>query len=835
MSDKSPYIVDGVATYPNPNIDPRNKGYDWIMAYNKAAYRDSKGFMPFGQLVTGNMKMSEIKMYSIGKQPVDKYKKMASPDTPTDQSWRAVDWTPPAFMCKYRNISIAKLLQKKFDFQAYAVDPLAQSQEDLWFNQMKVKILMREQAQKMNSPLADSPTLAPQPGEPQDMDELKMQKEFTYKHAMAMHAEQAISLVFNQNNIDEVRKQVVTSEYDYGIGAYTQQIDENGMVKLRAIAMEYFGCSYFEKPDGSDMVHWFEVVPTFVGDLAPYYTKEQLDDICKKAINKFGNPGTYLPTNQFVNPSWNRFKVMVMKIKFLSWNDIVYKEERDSRNNVRFGKSDYANKQFLAVNDTGKLEEKTEAVDNTTEDYFESLETSGKEGQQKPTYINSTRKVVYKASWVIDTDYMHDWGLAENQNRKLSSWWDTDLDIQLYAPNFYKMQFTGITEQLIPFEDKACTIWFNLQNLSNKLIPYLINIDMTTVEGAFAYGKGGAKGTPAQTIDFIFSNFIVPYRSSEMHARNPNYKPVTIEQTGQLAAFAQLHEELEYTLLKMQQVAGLNEVTDASTVNERNLNSTNQAMVESTNNALYLISEADKDLLKRTADAVVQKVQIAVGLGKVEGYAKALGGTAVEFFRIDPKISLHELGIFIEDAPTQQQREALWNDCNIKESQGLLTVGDKAFIMSVRNLKQAAIILDYKIQKRKEEQQQYALQQTQVAAQANGQVAQQTEQMKQQTIGVQLQADLIRIQTEMQWQYQIEAMKKQADFQAESVQSEARTIGHQIQAEAKIKASEIAAGAQITGKHIDIAAHLTGKGIDADAAIEKQEVANKKPVAKAKS
>lgn len=795
-----------LATYPSHQVDPRNKGYDWILQYCRAAFLDSRGYMPFGQLVTGNLKMSEIKMYALGKQPVDKYKKMLSPDSPTDQSWRAIDWTPPAFMCKYRNIAISKLLQKKYDLQAYAIDPIAKSEEDAYFNQMKVKLLMREAAQKAGSDLADSPMLAQQPGEPEDMEELKMQKEFGYKHIMGMKAEEAFNLVFQQNNIDELDKDFTTSEYDYGIGALTQWIDENGMCKQRTINMEYFGSSYFEKPDGSDMVHWFEVVPTYIADLAPYYTKEQLDEICQKVVSRNGNPGTYLPVSGFFNQSWNRFKVLVMQIKFLSWNDTVYKEETDGRNNKRFGKSSYNNKQFLSVNQTGTLEE-TESIDPVTQSYFESIQTSGEKGEATPKYINSTRKVSYKASWVIDTEYMHDWGLRENQNRKLSSWWDTDLDIQLYAWNFYKMQFTGMTEQLIPFEDQACQLWFNLQNLSNKLIPYLINIDMNAIEGAFPFGKAGGKGKPSEVIDFIFSNFVVPYRSTDLLSRNPNYKPMSIEATGQLAVFGQLHDRLEYILLKMQQVAGLNEATDASTVNAKNLNSTNEAMVESTNNALYLISDARKNVLKRTADSVVQKVQIAVKLGKVEGYAKALGGEAIKFFNIDPNISLHELGIFIDDAPTSQQREALWNDASLKESQGLLTIGDKAFIMTVRNLKEAYQILDYKIEKRKEEQQQFELQKIQENNQGQMQMQQQTAQFEQETMQMQAEIDIQKIILEKEYDFRIESMKKQTDFQGEVVQTEGRNIGHGIQAHAKVLATQILA----------------------EASKEKQHIANKKP------
>jgi len=817
------------SSYPEQNIDPRDKGYDWILQYCRAARNDSMGFMPYGFLNVGSLKMSEIKMYAMGKQPVDKYKKMMSPGNPTDPSWRAIDWTVPAFMCKYREIALAKMLQRKFDITAYAIDPLAKSEEDAYFNEMKVKMAMREMAQQAGMDISKMPALRPAPNEPQDEEQLMMEQDFGYKHIMAMEAENAVNLIFQQNNNEEIRKRTVESLFDFGLGAVTQWIDENGMVKEKSINTEYLGLSYCEKPDFSDLIHWFELVPTYVADLAPFYTKDQLDEICKIAIGKNGNPNQYTPITGMFNKSWNRFKVMVMHIKFLSYNETVFEETRDSKNNVRFGKSSYANKKFLAVDKEGKMAEVGDS-----EGYFAPMDETGEKGSATPKYMSSVKKVSYKASWVVDTNYMHDYGLRENQNRKLSSWWETDLDIQIYAWNFYRMQFTGVTERLIPLEDRACMAWFNLQNLSNKLIPYLINIDFNAVE-AVNFGKGGAKSKPSEIIDFIFSNFVVPYRSTDLLSRNPNYKPVSIEATGQLAAFSQLYEELNHTIDMMRQVTGLNEITDGSTPDERNLNSTNAAAIQSTNNALYLISEADKYIQRATADAIVQKVQIAVGLGKVEGYAKALGSNMVKFFSINPRISLHELGIFIDDAPNDQQRQELWQEVNIKESQGLLTVADKIYIMGCRNLKEAAIVLAYRIKKKTEQQQQFQLQQTQVAAQSNAQVAQVTERMKQQTIQVQLQADLVRIQTEMEWQYRIEGMKKQADVSGEQLQADARTVGHQIQAQAKVEASKIAADAQVHGKHVDATTHIIGKGIDAEAAIEKQHVANKKPKAPAKT
>lgn len=782
-SDTSSY------TYPSHFTDPRSKGYDWILQYTQAAYRDSRGFLPFRSINTpGTLKMSEIRFYGLGKQPIDKYKKMFQPGNPTDESWRAIDWTVPAYASKYREISISKMIQQKYDIIASAVDPLAKSEEDEIFNQMKIKAMMRDAAEKAGYDISQNPELMPQPGEPVTIEEIDMYREYSFKHIMAMQAEKSVALINQQTDDEEIRKQILSNLYDFGIGAKTQWIDENGMVKQKAVDPEYLGISYCEKPDFSDMIHWFEVVPTWVGDLAPYYTKDQLDDICKKSLNKNGNPNAYVPFAGLFNPSWNRFKVYVIKIKFLSWNETVYKEEIDKVGNMRFRKTDYADKRFMSVSEEGTL------VDETPDDYHRSLDETGEYGEAKPKYMKDVRKVVYKASWILDTEYMHDWGLQENQNRKLSSWWDTDLDIQVYAPYFYKMQFSGITERLIPFEDRACMLWYNLQNLSNKLVPYLINIDFNAVESV-NFGKGGKKQSPAEIIDFIFSNYVVPFRSTDLLSRNPNYKPVSIEATGQLVAFGALYDQLEATKMQMKEVSGLNDVTDASTINAKNLNSTNAAMLESTNNALYLMMDADRYIIRKSADAIIQKVQIAVQLGKVEGYIKALGSGAMEFFRINPDISLHEFGIFLEPRATDMQRQELWQTVNTKEAQGLVTLDDKIYIMNCPNLKEAEVVLAYKIRKRKEQAHAEQMELLQQQSQGNVEATQAASAAKQEEMMLQAELDIQKIIVEKEYEMRIETMKKQTDLQGEIFQAEGRNIGHAIQADAKITAAEIVAEA----------------------------------------
>jgi hypothetical protein len=358
----------------------------------------------------------------------------------------------------------------------------------------------------------------------------------------------------------------------------------------------------------------------------------------------------------------------------------------------------------------------------------------------------------------------------------------------------------------MPLEDKACQIWFKLQNVANKVVPYLINIDLNQLEG-IEFGKGGAAMKPSDVMNFIFSNFAVPYRSTDLLRGNPNMKPVEIQDTGALSIFSQLYNELDNTINMMRQVSGLNEATDASTINPKNLNSTNAAMMESTNNALYLIYNADSQLMGSLADSIIQKVQIAVKLGKVAGYAKALGTSTVKFLEINPDITLHELGIFIRDAPTREEREALWQDVNVGQAQGLLDITDKAMVMSCSNIKQAMKVLGYKIRKKQQELQQYEMQKQQMAIQQQNEGMMMLEQMKQKTLMDSGAIELEKTNAQGQWTYITEMAKKQADFDEAQVQANAKIISAQVTADAKV-----------------IGSHIASEG-----AKQKQEIANAKP------
>jgi len=206
-----------------------------------------------------------------------------------------------------------------------------------------------------------------------------------------------------------------------------------------------------------------------------------------------------------------------------------------------------------------------------------------------------------------------------------------------------------------------------------------------------------------------------------------------------------------------------------------------------------MISATEKSICERLSNAIVQKIQIAVQLGKVQGYAKALGAETVKFYQINPDIRLYELGIFLREVPTQEERQLLLQELNIKDSQGLIEPSDKLIVQSCTNMKQATMYLAYAVKKRREAMHQQQMQLVQQQTQGNQQVAVASEQAKQQTLMLQAKLQIELENVKGQWMYITEQMKKGSDQQEANIQAQAKVISSQIAANAKNAANTLTA------------------------------------------
>lgn len=728
-------VLDVSYNFPSDDIPTEEKDSKWHMQYLSAMYREGTTRTNSKIFYSGRDEWNLFKEYALSKQSVLPYRKWLTGSDSQDKSWVNINWRIPTIGSKYRNILVNKLLAREFNIVCTPIDPLAVDKTAQWYADLKAKMMMGKIANKINPELLQTAALAKRSGDPEDMEDFEMRNQLGFKTKMAMDAELGVQVVFDQGKIREERRMVVEDFVDWGVGLYKDWVDENDEVRFRRVDGLAYICSNCDRRDFKDMMWGAEMVYTSLGELAPYFTIAQLKTIAEKVVGKNGNPRS-VPTN-FGQADCHKFKVLVLDGEWLSYNTEYWKRSYTSNGNygIRRKRPDKRDgNAYIEVN-----------------------------GEAKPKYLKNGYRCVYKGKWIVDTEFIYDYGEATDQKRKKSQWRKTCLSYHAYAPDFYKMNALGIMERMVPFIDKYCEIYFKIQNFLNRWIPYIISIDMAALEN-IPLGKGGKKLTPMEVLDMLVqTNILVTRRKSAITGNPEQNDPVHVEATQMAQEITVLTQELQNTVQGLRDVTGLNEVVDGTGPADRtNVTAQEQAM-QGSNNAINHFVTGDSALLEELAESVLMRLQLVIKRKAVSGYVQSLGSNYVKFVQVSPDISLHEYGIKLEDRPETQLKQQLIQILALKDQNGMINPEDYFMIMNMTNLKEIELKLIYSTKKRTEQQQQMAQANNAQQAQVNSQAAMQMEAAKQQTMALEYKLKTELENTKGAWM--VEAAKAKGGMQ----------------------------------------------------------------------
>jgi hypothetical protein len=751
-----------VYDFPSHLVSPKEKGKDWIKQYAKAAWSSWNNDNPRDIFFNARYKYEVYKQYAMGNQSVSKYRPLMGVEDEATETWLNIDWSVIPIVPKFRRIAIGKLSKIDYNITATPVDSLANEETEDYFAKTRAKLMIREQAAKIDPSLLESPELQLDPKEAKDMEELEMQMNYTFKHQMAIEAEQGIKLVLEQNEIEKMREKLKEDLFDFGVGGYKEYIDSNGAIKIRTINPRNIIINSCKNKDFSDASYIGEVIEITIADLkqmaGDQFTAEQYEDLAKNVLGKYGNPNDFQSSLSIFNKGYDRFKIRVLDLEFFSVNEMVYEQRVDRRGNPVYAPANYEDR-------------------NKRKDKFERV----------------AYKVVYKGRWIVDTDHIFDYGLCTNMKRAKSSMMDTKMSYHLYAPEFWDMRAVGIMEQLIPIADAIQIAWYRLQNAINQSRPKGIMIEMGALE-EIPLGAGGKKLSPMKVLDLYNKTGTLVYRKLDAQGRATNYKPIEELENG-LGRDAMNYWQLIQNHIQMiRDITGMNEMTDGSTPDPRTLTTVAKLAYEGTNNALNNIVSGDKKLLESLSNDIILRLQDVAQMGEVKGYIRALGSNTMKFFKMSSNVALHEFGIFLEDKPTDDQRAMLMQQVQAGQASGLLDIEDAIIIQNTDNLKVAQQLLAYKIKKRKEEEEEKAIRMQQMNAQTQQESAMVAEQAKQQTIQVEGQVKAQLIQLEKEMDAKMLEMKYQYELQLEQMRQTGKVTTKEVENKGKKDVTKIKMG-----------------------------------------
>lgn len=661
------------ATYPRMDIDPRKKDLAWGMQYCKAAWFDWCYTWPRTVFYNAADKYEELRLYAIGKQPINKYKKLMGVDEQTNMTYLNLDWSVRPVICQKRDVAISKMIQQGHTIVATPIDPTAKAELDKFFAMAKAKIAMRQLMEQQNPQLAQHPMLQPEPGEPLDWEEMQMRIDFGEQFNRAKDAEEAIQLGFYENSIDQFVQKLFEDVFDLGVAGYREGLGKNNKPYFRNVNPEAVITNYCKWADFRDLIHAGEAIDVSVIELAeltdengkPVFTEEQIKEIINSVAGKWSNPSMIgRSTNYF--KGYDRMKAKVLDLEWYSYNDYHYKIGQDSRGNTRVKKEDY----------------KAAPSDKVT---------------------TKRIKVVYCCKWVIGTDYAYDFYLKEDMKRAVdpTKKADTQLSYRFIATNFYEMRALGMMERLVPLIDSYQLDVYNVQNIANRIVPNGWWIDLDALENV-ALNKGGENMKPIDLLQMFMETGVLVGRSQGVMGDNVNYKPIIPIQNSIASELVAYYQKMEMTLNQMNAMIGLNEITDATTPNPKLLNGVATMMDQGTNNSLFPMIAAKKNLMTRLANDVLIRIQQGLRKGGISGYAPALNTNTLKFIQLSEELCLRDYGIVLEDKPTDEQKQMLMQQMQFDIQNGFLDSSDVFYIINIYNVKQAQQMLAFRAKRNKQ-------------------------------------------------------------------------------------------------------------------------------------
>lgn len=769
--------------YPDQNVPATKKNSAWCMAYAKAAYFDFTTAYPKGVFYGNGGDYEKFRMYALGKQPVNQYKKLLGVDMATFDTQLVVDWTIRAVVSGYRDKAISRLMKEDYSIVATPVDSQSKTEADEFYNKIRTKLIMRDILAQQNSELANHPLVAINSNEPMDLEELEMRVMNGEQFNRSMDAEMAIELGFYENNYKAFRRAIYEDLFDFGVAGYLEWLGDDNKAKFERCNPEAVICSYAKDGTFSDMQHAGVVRDVSLVDLAlvtnedgtPMFDEKQLQEFAGSIAGKFGNPrefGAGIGSYSALMKPYDKFKCKVLDMYFYSYDEETYTNVSDSNGNVKF-----------------------------------RMEVSGRGELTNSRYTRKRIQYVYKCKWIIGTDKCYDWGKCYDQKRKkdLKKKALTRLPIQLVAYNFYEMRAQGFMERLIPYIDDYQLTILKIQNFKNRAVPSGWWIDMDKMESV-AKNKGGDNMKPSEILQMFLDSGIIIGRSLNDVGEpiQGNTQPIIPMQNSIMAELVGFFQDLQNTVMAIEKMTGYNDITSGNP-NPKTLVPGYELANQATTDALYPLAYAEESLSTRLAEDVYARMQQGIERGKVTGYAPysgALGVNTLRFIELDKGKMLRDMGIMLEKRGTEQEKQWVFSLVQVDIQNGFLDISDAISVIFSQNPKQAISILAYRVKKAKAEMQKNELQKIQLNNQGSQEAAMVSAQLVSQQKQMDYDFELKKLEMEAQKEIAITKMKIDSQERIALNNDMAKLGVADVTAEAKKISTDIAASGSLMKQHI---------------------------------
>lgn len=730
--------------YPDPFINPDEKDKNWHLQFVQAGYANNVQNV----YMTGRYAQWRLnRLFAQGRQPINRYTNIlcggnvnvqtdgqqvsnvqnAANDGNAGTNFMNINWRIVSVMPKIRDSVINYVNKIKFRAEFNSLNPEAilekENQKSVLWAEKQLKADLDEIESLGGFKFSERQNTDWIPDEYAEFEALAHTK---VRLKEEIQAELGCASVFEENEWKITERRLDESGFDLAFEAVECRLNSfTGKINVNYVDPETLILPSFSGKVGEDIwvigvVEWLSLYQLYQ-EAGNEYTPEQYKLIAETFRNRYGNAwigafdwyGTY--NNNYA--AWKSF--MVPRARFYWYDTNVKKytvtQKGDSEPMYR----------WREFSKPPKNNEYTTEDGTKIKNFSDELQT----------------QIVRQCSWIVGTDYIHNWGKMKDISRSQMDKRQSYLPIKIY-----KIADQSRVERAIPYLDNTCLTWYRLQDRIARGIPAGITINLDAFEKLVIDQKEwSTKSLMEMAVQTgVFFTRVTDTMMPENGAQP--LKAIEPHEGSGIGIFAEYINAMDYAIQKTKEVTGINDLFDTATPDPKTLKGVAQMSYNSVVNSISELVFARQYLFEKTALDIANKLQIIASSGDFEQYTQ-LG----EVIRIPQSLSIAKLGIKVDAVPTDQDKEQM----KVMLSQALQTTGvpldfdDLYYINNLidncGSLKLAEKLINVRINARRKQQSE----QQQQTLQIQGQQAQQIQAQKDQS-----EKDLIAFEYQMKLEFE---------------------------------------------------------------------------------
>lgn len=638
-----------VTNFPSHLISPKEKQKDsnWCLSYIKAFHAEftqgnaNNQFRPKSELYTKWRKIAraqnDINVFKtrLGeKRNLGKGKK--------NESYRALHWGMLPIAPKFVKILIDKIQSQDRGIAIKAIDPKSVSEQRKKRYEIEEHLqsqaLLAGVSQKtgigFESPLDEN---LPQP---KNMGDIPRYQDIFYKDRMVLELKDVVDLNFSINDWSQVRREYNRDLVEVGVGGTKTYIDHsNGAVKMRRVIPERVIVNKVEHDDYRDAQRVGEYVYHTISELKqrnpglPEETYRKMANAAGK--NNYPQDASFYYSYYNDNHSypWDSEYILCLDAEWFSVDNVTKVWKRTVG---------------------GKPVSYEKNPEWTTSMRAQGVSDKDYEAKYPGRKIIRTEiKNVYKATWIVGTEVIFDWGLCTDMYRASSNLGETKLSYTLHT-----MEGDSLMRMIEPIIDSAQLNWLQYQHHVTKSRPAGLSIEFSALEDV-ALSKGGDKMTPKQVLALYMETGILVWRRKKWGGSSDQWKPIEELQNGiNKAAFEHFDNVIKCIDL-LRNVIGLTQVLDASIDNERVGKAVTEIAAEASEHAIKNFFYADKKIAEDTAKMALQFTQDTISMHGGVVYEEAIGKDSIAFLKSITDLGLREFSLTFDAAFDAEKKQVV--------------------------------------------------------------------------------------------------------------------------------------------------------------------------------